>query len=515
MHPYYEQFWRRIMAALGRLRDALTDLEHLARSAPRGSLGLVGAAWLRDAMAGDALPALANTPHVEVARGRLRDGPGGPVVPGFALRGVARAILAHLRLNGTVHTLDVIALQSKDGLGTLPQRKRHVQTTMAKVRAALRRLGLSIVKPDGRRGDVWSLAPGRVAVTFSVDDAKSVLARAGDELAKGKPREALQLAIEALTLDALVQEAHELLCRAAVRADARDGDVIARVAKSVYVLEVRAVKLGRALEIARNSLATEDDEAVRADLEIQAEKSTIERERVQKLIAETTEHFGPFGQGSPKDRAANDAIAEIRRMNLTFEQAWQHPLFGTILAHPSVGWLLDEIVRRTRTGYVDEPAVLRERMKAEVLVLVLNPTKPPNIRWIRRAIKHDILKIREPGREPTPPDVKKYLEAVDAIVKERGFPPSLGTPEDEELLQQCTGLSLAQLKAAVEWLMSHRREELGADDRRKHKKRRSDGSYGDDGDDQDDDEGDDQCDDDVDDNDDDDEGLAGMCVLRP
>ncbi|MEW6197779.1 MAG: hypothetical protein AB1601_03820 [Planctomycetota bacterium] len=499
----HETNWKEFEAAVSQLRRLHAECQRLLGEAEAIAFTRIGASTGRDAAAGR-MSTFKNVPHLQVSRGLLLDGPGGPACRTFRLRGAERRVLAHLLLNDSIHVLEVIALQAKSGVGTFRDRKRHAQTTIAKLKATIRSLGLDIAKADGRRGDAWFFMRKGAAITFSVERAKAITERAVDDLKKGKPSSALLVAIDALACDDLVQEAHEVLCNAVVMAGTVGDQAAERIAKSTRHLASRVEQLRRGLQVCENSLASEDDDTVRAGLELQARKFTIERERIEKLVAVTNERFGPFGQGSPKDLRVNEAIQELRSSNLTFEQAWGHPLFTRVLGHPSVGWPLDEIVDQAKARDRDEQTALRDRVKAEILTLVLDPGARPNIRWICNSVKHLIPQILEAGdarRSPEARDAKKVDEAVDAFHKEHGFAPSMEVAEELEELSRLSGLSIVRLKAVADWKKAQRLKPLEALEweQRKRTKRWSDDAYGDD---------------DVDypGDEDNDDGLAGTCV---
>lgn len=504
----HEQMQTHLKSLLKKLRTLQAALQEVVDEIPMCVAAGNGAKLPDPTIAGIPWDEFKSKPFVAVSRGKLLDGVKGPDTNRWSLRGAERPVLTHLLLHDSIHALEVVAYQAKNGSGTIFNRKRHAETTIAKLKPAATKLGLEIEKRDGRRSMEWDLLKNDTPVIFSVELAADMTTRAVNEMEKGKPGCALLTAIEALECDDSVQDAHKVLCHAAVQLGSVSDQAAARLTKSVFFLRSRVEQLNRVLQICDNSFAYADHEQVRVDIEFYVKKFTVERERIEAIIADTIQRFGPFDQGAPKDRAANEAIQELRKLSLTFEQAWSHPVFGVVLEHPRVEWMRNRMVTDSRACDQGERYSRRERVNAEVLKGALDPHTVPNIRAICKAVEHAIPTILNPDyalKTREAHDARKLDDAVDSFLKEYSYRPSMNVAEDLNELSRLSGLPVWRLEEAADWKRVQRPTPLEAVEREKQERMRRPS----------DDSDVDSAYDDAEDNPEDDgedDGLAGACV---
>ncbi|MCB9852790.1 MAG: hypothetical protein H6819_06820 [Phycisphaerales bacterium] len=380
-------------------------------------------------IAGVTLSKFKRQPFLDVSRGILRDGKGGPVMGPKVLQGAEKSVLAHLVINGELSALDVIALQAQDGTGTFRVRKRNARGTISKVRSAIKGMGLEIANKNEARGAVeWVLhrqSPSRVS--FSIDCAHELAIRADQELAAGNPVAALAIAKEAIDIDVLVQLAHEACCRAAMLIGSENGVAGDTVKKSISFLRKRESQVNRAIEIQRRSLSDLDDDDDRADLEVRGNHLTNELNRIATIIATVIKQFGdPQWHMSPKDRRANEAIEKLRELRLSVDEALLNPISESILGHPKVERLRRAVEAEIRRRGCDDPTEARKLVNACVMQKALHPGFQARIRLVcehaKHAVREDLGLSREKGGHLR--DVTALRGAKQTFYAEHGHDPS-------------------------------------------------------------------------------------------
>jgi len=414
-------------------------------------------------------------PYLEVGRGILHDGPGGTILPRNVLSGAMKSILAHLLINREIHLMEVLATQVKRGSGTIAERKRHAESTIAKLKRATNGMGLSIAKKGGRHSVEWVLErDARSPVVFSVELASDLAISAQHQLGKDKPCCAIATALKALRCDDHVHSAHLILCTAAAKVGPGGFNDRVRLRKSVDVIRERAEQIDKCLEIIDRASAANGDE-VTEDLKYVGKRFRVERDQHCAIITQVGERFPDlFERERPEDSRANEAIVALRDKNLGLDDARRNPLAMTVLEPRCV-----ERVRARAQSELPATSTCKERTERSSLVNTLilakaiDPNVPANIRWVCKAIDHDMWKVFNPpsGDDTNEARLARELDAA----KMRLFQRLERDPTSEEVSAEL-GWSVSKILEIEDWSKKNKPGPIDQVDQeqRKRRKKRSD-----------------------------------------
>lgn len=399
-----------------------------------------------------------STPYIDLARNRVTDGKGGELVRGNFLQGAQKTVLTHLLNHNTIHAIEVIAFQASTSDGSVDSRRKHVESTIARVRLAVKVFPLEIKKLAGdRHGLQWTLDPSQAGrIGSSVQDAFELAKQAQSALNEGNARGATTMALKGIECDKGVQEVHEAYCCAILAAGPDASTIPKRLAESVRFLRRRLEQLDRGLKISAGSYEHMDDDDAKRMLENRARKFESERGRLNELITGVTGRWGPLDFESARDRAANQAIRTLREQRIVSKNALRDPISVPILVHPTVAFLKRKAVDWASARLSADYDYWHNVVAALVLQDAANPNKPANIRAICKGCWHKLFALVGSNataneRIGVEADARKCDNAMDLFRMEHGYSPSLENEEDARELSSLTGLPIEKLKQIREW----------------------------------------------------------------
>jgi len=325
--------------------------------------------------------------YLDVDRGVLRDGEDGPIVTKDGLivkplRGLSRSskyVLAHLRLNrGRIHFMVVNAFQMKDATATVAECKSRAEIAIAKLKKPFKGTCVKIGKPDGECHSPYTpMAWNGFPVMLSIDRADALAQDGEQALRAGDPAKAAQFFIAATEKDSHVLRGHEGLCEAAIELGAGRFEHVEQLKKTVRILGTLVERFGTCLSVFPHESALNTDDA---DAHLHEAKEWIQTQHDgwQQLVAEVRSTFESlFPLASRKDRRANEALRQLRALNLPMDQAMGHALTMSILKATCVERLLNYVEKR-----LPKNAGSQERMEARgwaggmVLMSAIDPGHP-------------------------------------------------------------------------------------------------------------------------------------------
>lgn len=410
-------------------------------------------------------------PHIDLAGSQIRDGRDGDVVRAHVFRGAERAVLRKLLAHEPIHVVEILTLQAASSTGTVFERRKHAESTIAKVRRALKAIPLTIVKREGnRRGLEWVLDESRIKTfSSSFGDAIETVQRGDAALRDGNAPNAVAIAKRAISCDPGAQQAHELLCRAAIADTSNPGGEPQSLSRSLRFIRKRVEQLERGETICRNSYESAEDCETRKSLERYEVGFTAERVRLEYLVSNMVTRFGPLEEESPKDRDAKEAIRELRARNIGPDAAMSNPISKTILDHPAVEALRSIAFKEAKAESPAKRARLSELISQQVLLLATDPRKTENIRAICSGVKFRIWDLVNPtsagsARTGEDSEMTRFRDARDAIFKQRGRKPSLEVDSEAQELSNLSGLSLERMREIRDRLDGKPKTQRGDDE---------------------------------------------------
>lgn len=340
-------------------------------------------------------------PYVDVCRGLLRDGEKGPVVRSpddEFFPGATRPVLAHLLQHGQIHQVDALAYQIDNSLGTVASRKKNALGTISKLRRSTPGMGITIERP-GRKchSSEWVLVRQDCQVTFSVDIAREIAARARQKLSQNKPASAATTAIEAKQVDEEVLEVDEVLCQAALMLGPTGFGWIENLKSSVEKLEKRLVHISRCMAVVDRSLKPLVGGQV-GDLQDVRARLQAESDRLTPTVGAVRDSFGDLLDGLlPADKEACETTQRLRDLHIGVDRAMSDPLGQRLLDHWRVNRLRDQAESRL-PGDCDAAERIAERtwVNAIVMMIALTPSVTPNICCICKGAEFEIMETQDP-----------------------------------------------------------------------------------------------------------------------
>jgi len=366
------------------------------------------------------------------------------------LQRAARDAFCRLKIDGYIGVMQVIACQASSGHGTIRDRKRHAEATISKIKGATRGLGITIRKKEKGWGCYeWILTRDdpKHAQT-SVDKAYEIALQAQYNFDTGNYPEAMELAIQAVVTDDIVQLGHEILCLATTEIVPAEQVNMDRVRASRRVLANRIDQISHGQQIAGNSLSDADDEGLRAHLMEAEVDFAAERERVSGILTGLDNRFGALNvRMSLPDREAHETIVALRKGGIGLEEVEKQRLRNSILVHPAVSRIFENIEQKCANCDPAKRDEFRNRAKGILQALCTDPNIPANIRLIcsrtDQALKDSLRSPRARCAEAR--NYKRMEAAREECYKEHGRRPS-----DEEIAD-LTGLTMEQIRAALDW----------------------------------------------------------------
>lgn len=375
------------------------------------------------------------------------DGKDGPTLKRELLRGADALILAYVRVtrSKTLHEVELISFQVKDGSGTVLSRKRNAESTIATIKGAVS----DIVEIKKAGGDCHALAWDfnwiePAAVEMSVDEAFRLAVLAEAELAKGDFCVAAELARNAIEIDACVQLAHEILWSAIATGAPTTGILPRTLKKSRAFLEQRKSRLGHTKEIIKRSLKMVG-ENIEPELRGLASALTQEHERLEKILDEVEQTVGDL-YDTLQDRLTTETIEELRASGVTPEKACVDRRSAIFLAHPSVEFLRGQAVRWEQVTAAEQVERVRRDVNQRIIEKALDPRIRPVIRLIVEHVRHNIRDSLW-GRKICPEArlEKRIRDAETLFYAKRGE-----RPTDDELAD-LVNEAVDKIKAARTW----------------------------------------------------------------